>query len=77
MGRIVCECHSFGEDNEMNSINSRKICQEKNVDGVMLLYLILVLLVDYSICQKITVNPAQSAPRSGFGVDRYFLTDSQ
>ena len=30
---------------------------------------ILGLLVDYYNCQEITVNPAQSAPQSGFGVD--------
>ena len=32
------------------------------------------LLVDYYNCQEITVNPAQSAPQSGVGVDGYFLT---
>ncbi|MCR4834752.1 MAG: hypothetical protein K5900_14420 [Butyrivibrio sp.] len=37
--------------------------------------LILGLLVDYYISQEISINPAQSAPRSGCGVDRHFLTD--
>jgi hypothetical protein len=35
----------------------------------MAIMFILGLLVDYFICQEIIVNPAQSAPLSGFGVD--------
>jgi hypothetical protein len=34
----------------------------------------LGLLADYYNCQEISVNPAQNAPQSGFGVDGYFLT---
>jgi len=48
-------------------------CQD---DSSRLSFLILGLLVDYVICQEISVNPAQSAPRSGYGVDRHFLSDS-
>ena len=41
---------------------------------VVSIIFILDLLVDYYSCQEITVNPAQSAPQSGVGVDGYSLT---
>ena len=41
---------------------------------VVAITFILGLLVDYYNCQEITVNPAQSAPQSGVGVDGYSLT---